>query len=306
MAEGVRGDAEAALGVAERLLGVLEDEAGGRLEGLIQASGGVRFIEPPVKLVVIGDIHGDLDTLAMILSRARVPEILDEDRVGLVFLGDYVDRGPAQIEVMALIAELKALYGGRVLLLRGNHEPPPGLLPYPHDFPSMLLALYGDDGRRVYEAFYRVFQAMPYAAVAGPVLMMHGGLPTYNYRDASSLEEYLEAGRKPSQILLEEVLWNDPSDYVDEWAPSPRGAGRLFGPRVTEHVCRVHGCSLVVRGHEPSATGYKYNHGGRVLTLFSRLGPPYMNEKAAFLRLSVGLVGVDKKVETVGSGEPTI
>jgi len=282
-AEYVRGDAEAALSIAEKLGSLLREEARGGGSEYFEAKGGVRFVEEASSIMVVGDIHGDIDTLIQIFSQARIPERLGERNTLLVFLGDYIDRGPAQIEVLALVTLLKAMHSGRVILMRGNHEPPPGLNPYPHDFPSRLLSLYGGEGRGIYRRFYEDFQLMPYATVVpGRLLMMHGGLPTYNYMEAGTLEEYLEAGREPSPRLLEEILWNDPDDTVDEWMPSPRGAGRLFGPKVTERVCRVFGCSLVVRGHQSCMEGYRYNHGGRVLTLFSRLGPPYFNSKAAY------------------------
>ena len=42
---------------------------------------------------------------------------------------------------------------------------------------------------------------------------------------------------------------------------------------------------MIVRGHEPAYSGYKWNHDGRVLTLFSRIGPPYMNPARAVARV---------------------
>ncbi|MEM3970885.1 MAG: hypothetical protein QW736_06655, partial [Fervidicoccaceae archaeon] len=44
---------------------------------------------------------------------------------------------------------------------------------------------------------------------------------------------------------------------------------------------------LIVRGHEPSDYGYKLQHNGTVLTLFSRMGPPYFNRSAAIAVLDL-------------------
>jgi len=43
---------------------------------------------------------------------------------------------------------------------------------------------------------------------------------------------------------------------------------------------------ILIRGHEPSGEGFKLNHNGKVLTLFSRKGQPYNNEHGAYLQLS--------------------
>src|SRR2546428_2129804 len=67
----------------------------------------------PHGIAVVGDIHGRLDRLDRVLSR------LPEERA-LVFLGDYVDRGP---ESRGVIERLIGLERRRqCVLLCGNHE----------------------------------------------------------------------------------------------------------------------------------------------------------------------------------------
>ncbi len=61
----------------------------------------------------IGDIHGMDATLAALLS--RVP-----DTGTLVFLGDYLDRGPASREVVERLLQLEQ--ERPCIFLRGNHE----------------------------------------------------------------------------------------------------------------------------------------------------------------------------------------
>ena len=39
-------------------------------------------------------------------------------------------------------------------------------------------------------------------------------------------------------ILFSDLVWSDPED-VDTWAMSPRGAGWLFGSKVTSEVCKL-------------------------------------------------------------------
>lgn len=66
----------------------------------------------------IGDLHGDLAALDALL--ARLPPLTADDT--LVFLGDYVDRGPDAAGVIARVRALAAAGPARVVALRGNHE----------------------------------------------------------------------------------------------------------------------------------------------------------------------------------------
>ena len=66
----------------------------------------------------IGDIHGDLPALERALK--RLPRLQATDT--LVFLGDYLDRGPSSAQVIELIRRLAVDGPAKVVALRGNHE----------------------------------------------------------------------------------------------------------------------------------------------------------------------------------------
>lgn len=68
------------------------------------------------KIVFIGDIHGCYDTLM------QYPDFKDglKDDTEYIFLGDYVDRGNQNYEVLKFIGEIKDK--PNVCLLEGNHE----------------------------------------------------------------------------------------------------------------------------------------------------------------------------------------
>ncbi len=256
-------------------------------------------------LAVIGDIHGDFNTFTGILKNLEDEGFLDNGL--LVLLGDYIDRGPPEGQVLTLakIVELKKAMGWRLVALRGNHEPPRDLKPYPHDYPYALRELYGASGGELYELSLNLFNMLPHALVLeGVALMLHGGPPTAL---KNQVLEYLGWNRHRS--VIEEILWNDPVEYIEYRAPSPRGAGLLWGYKVTEHALKITKTEIIIRGHEPVYEGYKLNHGGRVLTLFSRLGPPYYNEIASYIacdsrELLSNVLNCVRKVTTEANANP--
>lgn len=213
----------------------------------------------------IGDIHGDFYSLIAVLENT-LPRIAGGT---VVFLGDYADRGYAQLESLALVLLLKKYYPERVVLLRGNHEPPEWLKPYPHDLPSVLAERFSGDAARLYGLLSRFFNHLPLIGFRrGGFIAVHGGPPLKSIR-SSRLEEAFEIGSPEfSAETLESVLWSDPTELGVEAVPSPRGAGYLYGPGFTAKALSLVDGGFIVRGHE-YVDGYKEMHGGRVITVFS-------------------------------------
>jgi len=241
---------------------------------------------PEGEVIVIGDIHGDLDSLTHILRESR---FLDKTRRGknvfVVFLGDYGDRGVYSPEVYYIVLWLKKRFPESVVLMRGNHEGPDDLLAYPHDLPDHLGRKFGENGSRVYRKIRELFnQLYTGVLVEGKLVILHGGAPS----QASTIDDLAFAHKKhPQETHLEEVLWSDPIEGARGTYPSPRGAGKLFGEDITDNLLRLLDVKLLIRGHEPSEEGFKMNHSGKVLTLFSRKGTPYYNNDGAYLHLDL-------------------
>lgn len=252
-----------------------------------------RLIEMPPEgeATIVGDLHGDLDSLTQILESSR---FMYEAKRGkqslLVFLGDYGDRGVYSPEVYYIALKLKEVFPENVVLMRGNHEGPDDLLASPHDLPDHLQSRFGEDWRTVYSKLKELLKQL-YTAVLIPekCVMLHGGVPS----QAKSLEDLAYAHLKhPRERHLEEILWSDPEEGINGTYPSPRGAGKLFGPDVTTRFLKMLNVKVLIRGHEPADEGFKINHDGGVLTLFSRKGEPYFNSQGAYLQFELsGKVG---------------
>jgi serine/threonine protein phosphatase 1 len=81
----------------------------------------VRVIETtPSRLFAIGDIHGCLSELDVLLAYLEQERALSgKDQV--VFMGDFIDRGPASKGVLARLITFREKFPATVFL-RGNHE----------------------------------------------------------------------------------------------------------------------------------------------------------------------------------------
>ncbi len=69
--------------------------------------------------IAIGDIHGQLDQMERLLAELHRAGLRDSDRV--IFLGDYIDRGPDSCGVLESLIKFKQNRKNSIFL-RGNHE----------------------------------------------------------------------------------------------------------------------------------------------------------------------------------------
>ena len=69
------------------------------------------------RVFAVGDIHGCLDKLVLLMGKIDI----DFKKDTLVFIGDYIDRGPKSKEVVDYLMDL-ARGKASVIFLKGNHE----------------------------------------------------------------------------------------------------------------------------------------------------------------------------------------
>jgi serine/threonine protein phosphatase 1 len=75
-----------------------------------------------MRVYAVGDIHGRADLLRRLLEQiAADTRQQDPAEVTLIFLGDYIDRGPDSPEVLDILRG-EHCFADRVICLRGNHE----------------------------------------------------------------------------------------------------------------------------------------------------------------------------------------
>ncbi|MGA9149909.1 MAG: metallophosphoesterase family protein [Candidatus Nitrosopolaris sp.] len=249
----------------------------------------------PEKLILVGDIHGDLQSLLWTLKEINFDRLLRNPHNKLIFLGDYVDRGSNSIDVLYVVCFLKQKFPDSVVLMRGNHEAPMEFPFSSHDLPLELARRYG---REIAKSIYvnnilPLFQSLSLIVlIPKQLLIVHGGLPTAVFIPKSS-EDRLGScgvGSAAKNLLIssmEEILWNDPIEHISkglDWEYSRRGYGKHFGITVTRKWLNATGSKVVIRGHEP-CQGFKVNHQGTILTLFS-CNESYPGFQAAYLKIT--------------------
>lgn len=254
--------------------------------GNLRVTGRLARIKPIGEAVVIGDLHGDLESLIHILQESNILQRMSHTSGAfLIFLGDYGDRGAYSAEVYFTVLKLKLHYPRQIVLMRGNHEGPEDLLPSPHDLPIQLRSRFGEKWTEAYckvrVSFEQLYNAL---LVEGRYLMVHAGLPLQE----STIEDLAFAHTThPTKSFLEDLLWSDPDETIEVASVSPRGAGKLFGRKITGEALKKFGVKILIRGHEPCEDGFKINHDGKILTLFSRKDAPYLNSHGAYLDVSL-------------------
>ncbi len=237
----------------------------GRLADLIDQAYQIFMKEPQLierdsgELLTVGDTHGDLDTTINAIKFA------EKRGIDLIFLGDYVDRGPKQIENIATLLELKLSWGDRLIMLRGNHES--AEMNKWYGFFSVVAAAYGSE---FYQEFARLFSQLPYAAlIRRKILCLHGGVPR-GMKKVSEIAELPKGEVNPVDPKALQLVWNDPCEDLEEFAPSWRGGGAmLFGKLAFERFMTLNNLDLMIRSHEPQDRGYGYLFNNRLLTIFS-------------------------------------
>jgi len=218
-------------------------------------------------VTVIGDTHGDIDTVKKIERQFfQGQENAAGDR--LLFLGDYVDRDVRDIENINYILNLLVKYPNKVILLRGNHEE------------YFINADYGflDNLERqgigdYYGLYEEVFKRLPLACFLHDmsIFCCHGMTPVEitTIADINKLEKTARLGN--FEPIMMQLLWNDPQAEDDESSfPSLRGVGFTVGRQDLDGFMAANGINLVIRSHQAFPEGYRFLFDRKVLSIFSR------------------------------------
>jgi len=149
--------------------------------------------------------------------------------------------------------------------VRGNHES--RQITQVYGFYEECQQKYGNAS--VWKSCCQVFDFLALAAIIdGKVLCVHGGLSP-EIRTLDQIRVVARAQEIPHEGAFCDLVWSDPDD-VETWAVSPRGAGWLFGDKVSGEFNHVNNIQLIARAHQLVNEGYKYHFASQdVVTVWS-------------------------------------
>lgn len=228
--------------------------------------------------IVSGDIHGDIEALNKVIDKRE-----EYGAEYLILLGDYVDRGNQQVEVVERIAEL-ILDDSKFIPLRGNHED------------ILICSRYGftrelDQHNMEVEPVMKFFAHLPNAALSEQIFMAHGGIPIAENFKVEQINDF-DRDIRIEGDLQSQIHWNDPiynKDYnnIDKMA-SARGPGIWqFGSSITDNFFRKNDLSFILRAHIALLEGARYMQENRILSLFTSQGGPYRKYKRKIAHLEL-------------------
>ena len=131
----------------------------------------------------------------------------------------------------------------------------------------MVASRYGEE---LYREFAEMFSQLPYAAILpNKIICVHGGVAE-GLENAEEIYSLPKGEVDPRNPIAFQLLWNDPCEDIEWFAPSWRGGGaRLFGWKAFNEFMDKNGFNLMIRAHEPQDKGYGYLFNDRLLTVFS-------------------------------------
>jgi len=224
---------------------------------LLLEESNVQPVAAPV--TICGDIHGQFYDLKELFRVGG-----DPPQTNYIFMGDFVDRGYYSLETFSYLLCLKARWPDKVTLLRGNHES--RQITQVYGFYDECQQKYGN--ANAWKYCTQVFDLLTIAAlINGRILCVHGGLSP----DIRTLDQIRTINRNqeiPHEGDFCDLMWSDPED-IETWQVSPRGAGWLFGSRVTNEFVSINNLEVIARAHQLVHDGYKFMFGKQLVTVWS-------------------------------------
>jgi len=232
-----------------------------KVENILDLEKNLAYI-PKGKTMVIGDLHGDIKTLEKIIQL-----FYSENFQTLLFLGDYIDRGVNQLEVINTLFYYKQLSPKKIILLRGNHED--HIINRYYGFYDQIKLKFSDY-KYLFRRYNQVFSKLPLAAITwNKIFCVHGGVPE-GLDDIEEINFLPNDQKKINDPITTQLVWNDPREKNSHFKNSNRGPGiKTFGKKAFDKFMDNNDLNLMIRAHERFKNGFKKYFDEKLISIFS-------------------------------------
>ncbi|SHH97954.1 metallophosphoesterase family protein [Sporanaerobacter acetigenes] len=274
---------------------------------------------------LIGDIHSDTISIKRVLEKVDFfNRIVNKEKIRLVFLGDYVDRGKKHLECLQYILSLKYIFSENVYILRGNHD---GGSIKDGEVVSWVRVPEEDDKDdwfyhylyhltdvnktiksdiiEIYSRFFDSLCNIVFICNKNIVMATHGGLPRYKkdrdryYYYINSISDLTnkEIVDNLNKTIVDNMMWSDLSINGKDLREDN---GRFrFSEEHFEEFKDLIGFDLFVRGHEAEFKGYHKFFNDSLITIFSSgiilENDENINRETAYKSVEPKILKVDEK-----------
>lgn len=225
------------------------------------------LLKDDTQILAVGDIHGDLHSLNKIMElKLKNPDLV------LIFLGDFVDRGPYSNEVIILALLLNLLFPSSVFIIPGNHE-----VYHYFEYQNPQFWVQFKPIRNLFPNLIELIEFLPVIISFKDILFIHGGFFDYdskNHKDINFVNRLKnEKGLKLKDIIeienekIFELFWADYAEHTKDIAFSEllgRPVKQLNNILNLEKNFRI---KIIIRGHQPNLKGLSFD--GRIITLIT-------------------------------------
>lgn len=228
----------------------------GKIKRILEKEPNLIRITEADKIVFVGDTHGDLET-----SKYVVKEYLNSQNK-IVFLGDYVDRGPNSKENLDFLLGRKLQYPNNLYLLQGNHEGH-------HVFPFSPADFWESLSKEEYDNYSEIVSLLPLVVEVKGLLALHGGLP-----DIKRLKEVNSIKEGDSDWT--KICWGDFSEeegkdsILGQFCMRPQLNKEYFS-QVMKNLNK----KVLVRSHQPNISPFMFSDS--CVTIFTSIA--YSSER---------------------------
>lgn len=201
------------------------------------------------RVIFVGDTHGDIDATQKIIDKYL------KSGNTIVFLGDYVDRGPQSEDNLNLLLQTKLDHPDDLYLLMGNHEGYRAMQFLPADYWQRL-------DSEEYDRYGQVLSRLPLVvSTSNGIIALHGALP-----DVETLQDIntIEFG----SLQWQQITWGDWQESDGGYLNSGHFTGRpQFGRDWFRDIMNRLEKKILIRSHQPTARTGMYER--KCLTIFT-------------------------------------